>query len=203
MSMTRNTRIGVICGAVAVGMVGMAYASVPLYRMFCQATGFAGTPLRVKEASTTVIDKSIEVRFDGNVAPGLAWQFTPVVTTMTVKIGENALAFFRAKNLSDKPIVGSATYNVSPDQAGAFFNKIQCFCFTEQRLEPGETVDMPVSFFIDPAIVKDPDGARVTIITLSYTFHAVAHPKAGVAQRTNKPVPGANDPLTPIGSPRG
>lgn len=174
----RNRRVAIACAAFAVGMVGLAYASVPLYRLFCQLTGFAGTTQRVDRPSSTVLDRVINVRFDANVGPGLAWEFRPVVATMDVKIGENALAVYKVTNRSNKPLVGSATFNVTPDQVGAFFNKIECFCFTEQRLEPGESVEMPVSFYVDPAIVDDPDGAKVRNITLSYTFYPVDKPKA-------------------------
>lgn len=173
----RNTRVAALCAVFAVGMLGLAYASVPLYRLFCQLTGFAGTTQRAERPSTSVLDKIVTVRFDANVGPGLSWEFLPVQATMDVKIGENGLAFYRVRNRSDKPIVGTATFNVTPDQAGAFFNKVECFCFTEQRLEPGETADLPVSFFVDPAIEKDVDGAQIKSITLSYTFYPVDKPK--------------------------
>lgn len=176
----RNTRVAVFCAAFAVGMVGLAYASVPLYRLFCQLTGFAGTTQRAERPSTKVLEKLITVRFDANVGAGLSWDFQPVEPAVTLKIGENGLAFYRVKNRSDKPVVGTATFNVTPDQAGAFFNKVECFCFTEQRLEPGETAELPVSFFIDPAIVKDVDGASIKNITLSYTFFPVDKPKERV-----------------------
>lgn len=186
----RNTRVAVTCALFAVGMVGLAYASVPLYRLFCQMTGFAGTTQRAERPSTEVLDRVITVRFDANVGPGLSWDFQPVVTTMDVRIGENALAFYRATNRSNQPLVGSATFNVTPDQVGAFFNKIECFCFTEQRLEPGESLEMPVSFFVDPAIMKDLDGAKVRNITLSYTFFPVDKPKAAKsADSTARPKP--------------
>ncbi len=172
-----NRRVALVCATVAVGMVGLAYASVPLYRLFCQMTGFAGTTQRVTKASTEVLDRIITVRFDANVGPGLSWDFQAVTPTIDVRVGENALAFYKVRNRSEKAVTGTATFNVTPDQAGGFFNKIQCFCFTEQRLEPGETVEMPVSFFIDPAIVKDMDGAQIRNITLSYTFFPVDQPK--------------------------
>lgn len=178
MLIDRNRKVAVACALFAVGMVGLAYASVPLYRLFCQVTGFGGTPQRAERPSNQILDRTVTVRFDANVGPGLAWDFQPVVPTMTVRIGENALAVYRATNRSDKPLVGTATFNVTPDQIGSFFNKIACFCFTEQRLEPGESVEMPVSFFIDPAIVNDLDGAKVRNITLSYTFYPVDKPKS-------------------------
>ena len=174
----RHRRVAMTCAAFVVGMVGLAYASVPLYRLFCQVTGFAGTPQRVDHASASIGDRVITVRFDANVGPGLSWDFVPEKTTQDVHVGENTLAFYKVTNRSTKATVGSATFNVTPDQAGAFFNKMECFCFTEQRLEPGESLDMPVSFFVDPAIVKDKDGSWIRNITLSYTFYPVDHPKA-------------------------
>lgn len=174
----RHRRVAMACAVFVVGMVGLAYASVPLYRLFCQVTGFAGTPQRVDHASSAIGDRIITVRFDANVGPGLSWDFVPEKTTQDVRVGENTLAFYKVTNRSSKAVVGSATFNVTPDQAGAFFNKMECFCFTEQRLEPGQSLDMPVSFFIDPAIVKDKDGSWIRNITLSYTFYPVDHPKA-------------------------
>jgi cytochrome c oxidase assembly protein subunit 11 len=164
-------RTGFIAGGVAVAMLGLAYASVPLYRLFCQVTGFGGTTVRVDEsAAPKAVDKLIKVRFDANVAPGLAWTFKPVETQATIRIGERKMAFFQATNLTDKPITGMATYNVSPDTAGGYFMKIHCFCFDQQTLQPGETVDMPVSYYIDPAILDDASARRIDEITLSYTF---------------------------------
>lgn len=174
-----NRRVALLCAAFAVGMLGLAYASVPLYRLFCQMTGFAGTTQRATQPSSTILDSRITVRFDANVGPGLSWEFVPVTPTVSIRIGENGLAFYRVTNRSDISVVGTATFNVTPDQAGAFFNKLQCFCFTEQRLGPGETVEMPVSFFVDPAIEKDIDGAHIRNITLSYTFYPVDKPKDG------------------------
>ena len=187
MLTSRNTRVAAACVLFALSMIGLAYASVPLYRLFCQVTGFGGTPQRAERPSTEVLDRTVVVRFDANVGPGLSWDFQPVVPTMEVRIGENALAFYRATNRSDRPLVGTATFNVTPDQIGSFFNKIECFCFTEQRLEPGQTVEMPVSFFIDPAIVRDLDGATVRNITLSYTFYPVDKPKAPKSAEQGSP----------------
>jgi len=162
-------------------MVGAAYAAVPLYRLFCQVTGFDGTPRIAIKAPDTVLEKTVTVRFDANVAPGLPWRFEPVQNTMTVKIGENALAFYRATNTSGQPVTGTATYNILPEVAAVYFNKIQCFCFTEQVIEPGQTVEFPVSFFVDPQIVGDKDARAVTHVTVSYTFHPL--PKPGVAEK--------------------
>jgi len=179
-------RTGLIAAFVAIGMVGMAYAAVPLYRMFCQVTGFGGTTMRVSESAVPAqpLAKTVSVRFDSNVAPGLSWSFAPVKTHETVRIGERRLVFFRAANLSDKPLTGTATFNVSPDTAGSFFMKIQCFCFTEQTLQPGQSIDMPVVYFVDPAIVDDSDGKRIEEITLSYTFYPVDTPAAAGQKAT-------------------
>ena len=166
-----------------VSMVGLAYASVPLYRLFCQATGFAGTTQRVANASPTVIDRTVTVRFDANVAPGLPWDFAAVTLPMTLQLGETAIASYRATNRSAAATTGTAAYNVVPDQAGVFFNKLACFCFTEQTLAAGQSIDMPVQFFVDPAMATDSDGRRVTEITLSYTFFPVAVAKKGVAEQ--------------------
>ena len=173
-------RTGLLAAGAAVAMVGLAYASVPLYRIFCQVTGFGGTTMQVSESALPAqpLAKTISVRFDSNVAPGLPWSFEPAKTHETVKIGERRLAFYRATNHSDEPITGTATFNVSPDTAGGYFMKIQCFCFTEQTLQPGQTVDMPVTYFVDPAILDDPDGRRIDEITLSYTFFPVDTPAA-------------------------
>jgi len=152
-------------------MAGLTYAAVPLYRIFCQKTGYNGTPTRAAKAPDKTVDRVITVRFDANVTPGMPWTFEPVQRTMDVKVGETALAFYRAHNLSDKPVTGSATFNVAPDAAGGYFSKIQCFCFTEQTLKPGESVEMPVSFFVDPSIMQDRDAETVHDIYLSYTFY--------------------------------
>jgi cytochrome c oxidase assembly protein subunit 11 len=171
------------CAALVLGMVGAAYAAVPLYRLFCDVTGYAGTPRRAAEPSTVVLGRSVTVRFDANVAPSLAWRFAPVQSTLQVKIGENALVFYRATNLSDRALVGTATFNVFPEQAAAYFNKLECFCFKEQRLEPGQSAEFPVSFFVDPAIADDKDARATTHLALSYTFHPVAAPATpGLAQ---------------------
>jgi len=177
MRQRRNHRVGAMMALVSVGMLGMAYAAVPLYQMFCQVTGYGGTTQRVTKASDTILDRVVTVRFDSNVN-GLAWKFEPVERTVDVHIGENKLVFYRATNLSDRPLVGTSTFNVSPDIAGSFFNKMECFCFTEQLIAPGETIDFPVSFYVDPAIESDKDGRKVKEITLSYTFFPVDKPKA-------------------------
>jgi cytochrome c oxidase assembly protein subunit 11 len=175
----RNGRVAFMAASIAVAMLGMAYAAVPLYQMFCQVTGFAGTTQRAERSpdASRVLDKTITVRFDSNVSHDLAWKFKPVQHTLDVKYGENHLAFYTATNTSDRTITGTAAFNVAPEAAGAYFNKIECFCFTEQTLKPGETVEMPVSFFIDPEMVKDRSAKSITQVTLSYTFYPVAEEK--------------------------
>lgn len=180
----RHRTVALVCVGVASGMLALAYAAVPLYRMFCQVTGFGGTTQRASAppAPGQVAGRTIQIRFDANVAPGLPWRFEPVARTMDVRIGETALAIYRATNTSERATFGTASYNVVPDQTGIYFNKLACFCFTEQRLEPGQSVDMPVQFFVDPAIDTDAVAARVPQITLSYTFYPVAAAKKGVAE---------------------
>jgi cytochrome c oxidase assembly protein subunit 11 len=171
----RNQKVGLLAFAFVLAMVGLAYASVPLYRIFCEATGFDGTTQRATAAAAPriVLGKSVGIRFDANVAPNLAWRFTPERETQMVRIGERYMAFFIAKNLTARPITGRAVFNVSPPQAGKYFTKIQCFCFTEQTLKPGEEVRMPVTFFVDPRFADDPDANDISEITLSYTFYPV------------------------------
>lgn len=176
MSAVRGVRMtGLATAGLAAAMLGLAYASVPLYKLFCQVTGFGGTTQRAENAAAPgAVAATMQVRFDANVAPDLAWSFKPVQTTAMVRVGERRLAFFRATNLSDAPITGMASFNVSPDTAGAYFVKVQCFCFEQQTLQPGETVDMPVSYYIDPALLDDRSARRIDEITLSYTFFPVA-----------------------------
>ena len=169
----------------AVAMAGLAFASVPLYRVFCAATGFAGTTGRALAAQQAVAGATVKVRFDGNTSPGMPWVFRPDATQVTVPIGGRRMAFFRATNLSAKATTGRATFNVSPDLAGKYFKKIACFCFTEQTLKAGETVEMPVTYFIDRAILDDPQAKKIDEITLSYTFFPVDTPPAGGAGDTN------------------
>ncbi len=173
----RNRRVGLIALLGALAMLGLGYASVPLYRLFCQVTGFGGTTQRVDEAqaaTVSVSNKTMSIRFDANVERGLAWHFKPLQVTDTVSIGARDMAVYTAKNLSDRPITGMATFNVEPEAAGKYFSKVQCFCFNEQTLKPGEEVRMPVLYYVDPAILDDPDARDIEQITLSYTFHPVA-----------------------------
>lgn len=167
-------------------MVGLSFAAVPLYRIFCQVTGYAGTTQRAEAPSVAVTDRDISVRFDASMSSDLNWSFRPVERKTTLKIGENRLAFYRAVNLSDKKLTGTATFNVTPEIAGSYFVKIDCFCFTEQTLQPHQEVDMPVSFYIDPAILDDPDARRIEEVTLSYTFFRTSNPDSSEAAAVNQ-----------------
>ncbi|MBA3896835.1 MAG: cytochrome c oxidase assembly protein [Sphingomonadaceae bacterium] len=171
--MKRELRTAAIAAGIACTMTGVAFASVPLYRLFCQATGLNGTTQRGKEAPGAVDGKTLTIRFDANHAPSLPWAFKPEQPTEAVTIGAREMAFFTATNNSSHPVTGTATYNVTPVQAGAYFTKIQCFCFTQQTLAPGETARMPVIFYVDPKILNDPDARDIAEITLSYTFYPV------------------------------
>ena len=166
----RNMRFGFIFGGVALLMIGMAYAAVPLYEIFCQVTGYGGTTQRVEDIDVAAIDRKIKIRFNGSLHRDMPWGFEPMQTGQEIKIGEQALAFYEAHNPTKEAVWGTATYNVTPHKAGPYFSKIDCFCFTEQLLKPGEKKEMPVLYFVDPLIVEDPDMADVTEITLSYTF---------------------------------
>lgn len=176
----RNAVTAWSAAGVVVGMIGLSYASVPLYELFCKVTGFGGTTQRSDAAPGAVGDRTMQIRFNADVAQGMRWRFQPVQRQVDVKLGEETLIFYRAHNPTDRPIVGVATFNVQPDKAGAYFDKIACFCFNEQRLEPGQTVDMPVSFFVDPEILKDVNARDVRTITLSYTFFEKPEQQAGL-----------------------
>lgn len=179
-----NGTIVAICCSFVIGMVGMAYAAVPLYEMFCQVTGYGGTTQRVEQASDVILDKKIKVRFDANVGPGLAWSFEPVQREVELKIGETVQIMYRARNNASVPTTGQATFNVTPQAAGAYFNKVQCFCFTETTLKPGEELIMPVVFFVDPAIVEPVETKGIHTLTLSYTFypHEASKPVVSAAE---------------------
>ena len=168
----KNARTAMLMALIVAAMIGLAFASVPLYRMFCQLTGFAGTPLRASEAPGAVAGE-VGVRFDANVHPGLPWQFEPVQRTVRVEPGARTQISYRARNLNARPTTGQAVFNVSPSQVGKYFSKIECFCFSEQTLRGGQTVDMPVIFFVDPKMAQDPDTRDIDEITLSYTFYPV------------------------------
>jgi len=173
----RNRRVGLISLLVAVAMLGLGYAAVPLYRLFCQVTGLGGTTQVATEAEADAAAArsagapTISIRFDANTDNGMPWEFRPQQVTDTVQIGQRDMAIFVAKNLSSVPVTGRASFNVEPEQAGVYFNKIQCFCFTEQTLRPGQQVNMPVLYYVDPKALDDPNMKGVEQITLSYTFH--------------------------------
>ncbi|WP_051341044.1 cytochrome c oxidase assembly protein [Azospirillum halopraeferens] len=178
----RNRKLLISLFGLVAGMIGLAYASVPLYALFCQVTGFGGTTQRADAAPDTVLERTIKVRFNADTNRALPWSFRPVEREVTVKVGETHITSYRAANRGESPTVGTAVYNVTPDKAGIYFNKIECFCFTEQVLHPGEEVDMPVAFFVDPAIASDPKMGDVSTITLSYTFFRAKDAEAALAQ---------------------
>ncbi|WP_445942001.1 cytochrome c oxidase assembly protein [Pseudotabrizicola sp. L79] len=179
--MNNTNKTAAKLAGVVVVMAGLSFAAVPFYDWFCRVTGFGGTTLVATEAPSEILDQTIQIRFDASTEVGMPWEFKPMQRTMTVRIGENALAFYEAYNPTDRVVGGTASYNVTPDAAGGFFSKIACFCFTEQVLQPGERVEMPVSFFVDPEIVKDREGKFVKEITLSYTFYETALPEEQAA----------------------
>ena len=178
----RNARTARNLVVLVAGMVALAYAAVPLYELFCRVTGFAGTPLVAAAGAgdRPVLARTVAVRFDSNVEPNLAWRFQPLERELKVRLGEERLTHYRVTNLSQRPIVGTATYNVTPEPAGPWFNKVQCFCFTEQLLMPGQSVDMPVVFFVDPDMDKDRRYDNVRTVTLSYTFYEAKTERAKV-----------------------
>ncbi len=164
----------------ALAMVGLGYAAVPIYRMFCQATGYGGTTQKaIGGEAPGAVGKILNVRFDGNVVPALPWSFAPEAHVERVAVGAREMAFFNAKNEGDRTITGTASFNVTPEQAGKYFTKIQCFCFTNQTLKPGESIRMPVIYYVDPRLLDDPDARDISEITLSYTFFPVDSAKAG------------------------
>jgi cytochrome c oxidase assembly protein subunit 11 len=166
----RRGLTAVLATGVIAGMLGLTAAAVPLYRLFCQVTGYGGTPQRAEQVPEQIAERTIKVRFNADTAQGLPWSFAPAVREVEVRIGEQTLAFYRAHNSAARPITGTATFNVTPAKAGLYFSKIDCFCFTEQVLAPDQSADLPVSFFVDPAILDDPDTKDLQSITLSYTF---------------------------------
>jgi cytochrome c oxidase assembly protein subunit 11 len=170
MSGDKNARLAWSLAAAVGGMLALAYAASPLYDMFCRATGFGGTPQVAQEGERPILSRTVNVRFDSNVDANLPWRFTPLEREVKVKLGEERLVHYRVTNVSQRPIVGTSTYNVTPETAGAWFNKLQCFCFTEQLLLPGQSMDMPVVFFVDPEMDKDRRYDNIRTVTLSYTF---------------------------------
>jgi cytochrome c oxidase assembly protein subunit 11 len=188
-----NRVVALSCAAFFAGMIGMAYAAVPLYAMFCQITGYGGTTQRVEQYSDTILDRTITVRFDANVSGGLPWDFQPVQRDVTMRIGETTQIAYRAENVFAQPTSGRASFNVSPSLAGSYFNKVECFCFTDTTLMPGEGLDMPVVFYIDPEIVNVPELQHLKTITLSYTFFPIDAPKpVAVAPKAKDVTTGTN-----------
>jgi cytochrome c oxidase assembly protein subunit 11 len=177
----RDAAVAAGCGVFVAVMVGAAYAAVPLYTWFCRVTGFAGTTQIATSGPAQVLDRKITVRFDANVSGGLPWRFEPEQTAIETKIGEVVTVLYRVTNESARETVGQAVYNVTPLTVGSYFQKINCFCFTEQRLKPGETRDMPVVFYVDPALARDADQTGLDTITLSYSFYPVRQPEKPVA----------------------
>lgn len=176
----RGKRITVVCLLALLGAMGTLTAySVELYEVFCRVTGYGGTTQVAERTSDRVIDRHITIRFNADTHSGLKWRFEPVQDSITIRAGQQAMAFYRAQSHAASPVVGTATFNVTPSKAGQYFNKIDCFCFTEQTLDPGQSADMPVLFFVDPAIVDDPHLDDVTTITLSYTFFEAPGSGAG------------------------
>jgi len=190
-----NTTVAVACFTVFAAMVGVSFAAVPLYQLFCQVTGYGGTTQRVTQYSDRVLDRKITVRFDANTAAGLPWDFRPVQREVTMPIGETTQVSYQARNLFSAPTGGRATFNVTPELAGAYFMKVECFCFTDTTLKPGETMDMPVVFYVDPEIVDVPELKNIKTITLSYTFYPAAadKPVAAAGEAGNAVAPKATN----------
>lgn len=182
----RNRNIAIVCAVVFFGMVGAAFAAVPIYRAFCQVTGYGGTVRRAEAAPDKVLDRTVRVRFDTNVRD-LPWTFEAEQTAQTLKLGETKLAFFKVTNRADHPITARALFNVAPDQAGAYFRKLQCFCFSDQTIAAGQTVEMPVLYFVDPKFADDINTKGVSDVTLSYTFFPAVDAKPG--QRADATAP--------------
>jgi cytochrome c oxidase assembly protein subunit 11 len=181
-----HLKVAAICGVAFFGMVGAAYAAVPLYKMFCQVTGFDGTVRKAVAKPTKVLDRKIEIRFDANVR-NLPWDFQAMQVSQDVRIGDTGLAFFKVTNKGDKPLTGRAMYNVVPETAGPYFQKLECFCFSNQTIEPGQTVEFPVVYFVDPKFVDDIDTKDKSSITLSYTFFPATPDAAGAKQAATTP----------------
>lgn len=174
--MNQSSKTALQLGGVVVLMASLSFAAVPFYDWFCRVTGFGGTTNQAAAAPDQVLDRVMKVRFDAGVASGMPWTFRPLQREMEIRIGETGLAFYEAHNPTDRPVAGTASFNVAPFSAGSFFTKIDCFCFTQQVLQPGETVQMPVTFFIDPELVNDREAKFVRELTLSYTFHTTDLP---------------------------
>jgi cytochrome c oxidase assembly protein subunit 11 len=181
-TLRRDMMVASVCGVVVAAMIGLSYASVPFYNWFCRTTGYGGTTQVSEKAPDQVLGRTIAIRFDSNVAPGLPWKFEPEENEIKVRIGEVTTAQYKVTNMAAREITAQAGYNVSPPQVGGYFNKINCFCFTQQTMKPGETREMTVVFYVDPSIVKDADQDDLNTITLSYTFYRIPNPEKPVAQ---------------------
>lgn len=188
--MTPQNKMAFGLVGVAAMMLSLSFAAVPFYNWFCKVTGYAGTVSVAETGADEVLEQTVKIRFDASLEAGMPWEFKPQVHQMTVRIGETALGFYEAYNPTDRVIAGTASYNVMPDQAGGYFTKIECFCFTEQVLQPGERVVMPVSFYVDPSIIDDKEAKLIKEITLSYTFHETPLPEqqAALAATPVKPI---------------
>lgn len=189
MQPQNRTLVGLL--VIVAGMASLSFASVPFYDWFCRVTGFGGATSVAEAGSDVILDRRMRIRFDASLEAGMPWEFHPAQTEMDIRIGETGLAFYEAYNPTDHVVAGTASYNVSPYSAGGYFTKIDCFCFEMQVLQPGERVMMPVSFYVDPAIVDDPEGQFVKAITLSYTFHVTDLPEAQAKLETEGPAPAA------------
>jgi cytochrome c oxidase assembly protein subunit 11 len=187
--LTPQKKTGLALLGVALLMLSLSFAAVPFYSWFCKVTGYAGTPSVATTGADKVLERTVKIRFDASLEAGMPWQFKPQADFTTVHIGETALAFFEAYNPTDRVVAGQASYNVAPDQAGGYFTKIECFCFTQQVLQPHERIVMPVSFFVDPSIVDDKEATLISEITLSYTFHEIPLPQQQAALAPAEPKP--------------
>ena len=185
--MTPKTKTASMLAAFGLTMLSLSFAAVPFYDWFCRTTGYGGATITADQGSDVILDQTMLIRFDASLEAGMPWEFKPQQTEMTVRIGETNLAFYEAYNPTDHPIAGTASYNVQPDMAGGYFTKIECFCFSQQVLQPGERLVMPVSFFVDPTMVDNPEAGLIKEITLSYTFHTTPLPEA---QAALAPAPG-------------
>jgi cytochrome c oxidase assembly protein subunit 11 len=180
--LSRDVTVAVVCGMVVALMIGASYAAVPFYNWFCRTTGFAGTTQVSEKAPDHVLGRTLTIRFDSNVTPGLPWKFEPEQNEINLRIGQVTTVHYKVTNLAAREITAQAGYNVSPPQVGAYFKKINCFCFTQQTMKPGETREMTVVFYVDPSIVKDSDQDQLNTITLSYTFYRIPNPEKPVAE---------------------
>jgi cytochrome c oxidase assembly protein subunit 11 len=186
----RDVTVALACGAFVGLMIGASFAAVPLYDLFCRVTGFAGTPVVATGAPGEVLDRTITVRFDANVGRGLPWRFEPEARSVEARLGEVVTVYYAVVNQAARETVGIASYNVTPEQTGGYFAKINCFCFTEQRLKPNERREMAVVFYLDPALARDSDQRDLNTITLSYTFHPMPEPRQGLANNARAAAPG-------------